>query len=79
MTTPFEITADDSDRIVEIVLEDLQEESLFPTDLEETTGKYLEDTPGIELLDPDDISHLITTISENVRTALTLNGDDRKV
>lgn len=78
MTSPFEITASDIDRIVEIVLEDFEEYS--PSDdLEETIGLYLEDTPGIDLLDPDDMSHLIKAISEKVRHALTLNGDDRKV
>jgi hypothetical protein len=79
MTSSFEITENDIERIVEFILEDRQEESIFPNDLEETIGLYLENTSGIELLEPNDISHLITRISEKVRTVLTLKGDDRKV
>ena len=79
MKHSFKISPYDIDRIVEFALEDLQQGQFSIDDLEENIGLYLENIPGMDLIKEEDQGNLITTISERVRTALTLNTDERKV
>lgn len=79
MKHSFKITPHDIDKIVEFALEDLQQSQFSIDDIEENIGLYLENIPGMDLIDEEDQENLIITISDKVRTVLTLNTDVGKV
>lgn len=79
MKHSFKITPHDIDKIVEFALEDLQQSQFSIDDIEENIGLYLENIPGMDLINDKDQENLIITISDKVRTVLTLNTDVGKV
>lgn len=79
MKHSFKIAPHDIDKIVEFALEDLQQSQFSIDDIEENIGLYLENIPGMDLINDKDQENLIITISDKVRTVLTLNTDVGKV
>ena len=79
MKHSFKITPHDIDKIVEFALEDLQQSQFSIDDIEENIGLYLENIPGMDLINDKDQENLIITITDKVRTVLTLNTDVGKV
>ena len=79
MKHSFKITPHDIDKIVEFALEDLQQSQFSIDDIEENIGLYLENIPGMDLINDKDQENLIITITDKVRTVLTLKTDVGKV
>jgi len=78
MNIQYTITAYDIEKIAEMVCEDFNQGNI-ESDIEEQVGLYLENTPGVELLDEDESFELIVEIADRVKQSLNLSQSDGKV